>query len=86
VTRGRSVAGEAAGAGGPPEGLCASCRHRREVRNTRGSRFTLCRRSVDQPERFARYPRLPVLRCDGWEPPDARGGGRPAEGPPGACL
>jgi hypothetical protein len=30
--------------------------------------FSLCRRSRDEPERFPRYPRLPVLRCVGYEP------------------
>jgi hypothetical protein len=48
-------------------GLCGSCRHQQLVPNTRGSTFSLCRRSRKQPE-FARYPRLPVLRCHGYEP------------------
>lgn len=47
-------------------GLCASCRHRREVRNTRGSVFHLCERSRSDPA-YARYPRLPVLHCRGYE-------------------
>lgn len=52
----------------PPEiGLCDSCRHQQVVRNTRGSVFSLCRRSRDEPDRFARYPRLPVTRCLGYE-------------------
>ncbi|HEU0318468.1 MAG TPA: hypothetical protein VFR49_14120 [Solirubrobacteraceae bacterium] len=29
--------------------------------------FTLCERSRDQPESFARYPRIPVLECRGFE-------------------
>jgi hypothetical protein len=37
------------------------------VRNTRGSVFSLCRRSRTEPDRFPRYPRLPVLRCEGYE-------------------
>jgi hypothetical protein len=52
-------------------GLCDSCRHQQVVRNTRGSVFSLCRRSRDEPERFPRYPRLPVLSCPGYEPQDA---------------
>ena len=53
-------------------GLCDSCRHQQVVHNTRGSRFSLCRRSRDQPE-YPRYPRLPVLSCPGHEPPPAAG-------------
>lgn len=52
----------------PPVGLCDSCRHQQVVRNTRGSSFSLCRRSRDEPERFPRYPRVPVLECAGYEP------------------
>ena len=51
----------------PPAGLCASCRHQQVVRNTRGSTFSLCRRSRDD-DRYERYPRLPVLRCPGHDP------------------
>lgn len=54
---------------GPPAGLCDSCRHQQVVRNTRGSAFSLCRRSRED-ERYVRYPRLPVLRCPGHEPRD----------------
>jgi hypothetical protein len=52
----------------PPTGLCDSCAHQQVVRNTRGSVFSLCRRSKDEPERFPRYPRLPVTQCPGYEP------------------
>ncbi|HUO72094.1 MAG TPA: hypothetical protein VMU39_15100 [Solirubrobacteraceae bacterium] len=52
----------------PPAGLCAACRHQRLVRTTRGSVFSLCERAKDEPERFPKYPRLPVLRCDGYGP------------------
>jgi hypothetical protein len=52
----------------PPElGLCDTCRHQQVVPNTRGSVFSLCRRSRDEPDRFPRYPRLPVLRCPGYQ-------------------
>lgn len=50
-----------------PPGLCGRCRHAREIRSDRGSRFILCERSRDDP-RFARYPRLPVRACPGFEP------------------
>ena len=47
-------------------GLCDSCRYQRVVRNTRGSAFSMCERAkID--ERFAKYPRLPVERCMGYE-------------------
>jgi hypothetical protein len=60
----------------PPEaGLCNSCVHQQLVPNTRGSVFSLCRRSRDEPERFPRYPRLPVAACPGYdEGPRTEGG------------
>lgn len=51
----------------PLAGLCQSCVHQQVVRTTRGSTFSLCRRSRDEPERFPRYPRLPVAACVGYE-------------------
>lgn len=47
-------------------GLCDSCVHQQIVRNTRGSVFSLCRRSREDP-RYPRYPRMPVLACPGHE-------------------
>ena len=47
-------------------GLCATCRHGRRVTSRRGSTFLLCRRSETEPA-FPRYPRLPVIRCAGFE-------------------
>ena len=47
-------------------GLCASCRQQQVVPTTRGSSFSLCRRSRED-ERYPRYPRLPVVRCPGYE-------------------
>ncbi len=47
-------------------GLCATCMHRREVPNSRGSLFYLCQRSKSDPA-YPRYPRLPVLSCPGYE-------------------
>jgi len=54
-------------------GLCDSCRHQQVVGNTRGSTFSLCRRSRTQPA-FPRYPRVPVRACAGHDP----AGGVPA--------
>jgi D-lactate dehydrogenase len=51
----------------PPAGLCDSCSHQQLIRNTRGSEFSLCGRSRTEPERFSRYPRLPVRSCEGYE-------------------
>ncbi|HYM53965.1 MAG TPA: hypothetical protein VES97_01275 [Solirubrobacteraceae bacterium] len=52
--------------GGAHAGLCDTCRHQREVPNTRGSTFSLCERSRADPA-YPRYPRLPVLACHGYE-------------------
>jgi len=51
----------------PAAGLCNSCAHQQIVRNTRGSVFSLCGRSREDP-RYPRYPRLPVLSCPGHAP------------------
>ena len=47
-------------------GLCLSCAHRRVIGNRRGSSFYLCRLASTDP-RLRKYPRLPVLRCEGFE-------------------
>jgi hypothetical protein len=47
-------------------GLCADCRHMRPIRSDKGSIFFLCGRAATEPE-FPKYPRLPVLRCAGYE-------------------
>jgi hypothetical protein len=47
-------------------GLCATCRHCHRVHNARGSTFYRCLRA-DTDARFARYPRLPVHECPGFE-------------------
>jgi hypothetical protein len=49
-----------------PAGLCDSCVHRQLVHTTRGSTFSLCKRSKTEPD-YPKYPRLPVLRCAGHE-------------------
>jgi hypothetical protein len=51
----------------PPAGLCNACVHQQLVPNRRGSVFSLCRRSKTDPS-FARYPRIPVMECRGFEP------------------
>ena len=47
-------------------GLCRTCAHARTVASARGSTFYLCRLS-ETDARFPKYPRLPVLRCAGYE-------------------
>jgi hypothetical protein len=52
---------------GAGAGLCDSCVHQQIVKNTRGSIFSLCKRSRVDPA-YPRYPRVPVMRCPGYEP------------------
>lgn len=52
-------------------GLCATCAHAHVIQNRRGSRFHLCERSREDAS-FPRYPRLPVLRCPGYERAEER--------------
>jgi len=61
-------------------GLCARCIHAQQVTSSRGSTFVLCRLSFTDP-RFPRYPPLPVIACDGYEPrPENPGSGIPDAG------
>ncbi len=53
------------GAPGLPGGLCVTCAHVRVVRSGRGSIFLMCQRGLRREAGFAKYPRLPVLRCTG---------------------
>jgi hypothetical protein len=58
-------------------GLCARCANARVINSARGSSFVLCGLSRTD-ERFAKYPRLPVVACAGFEavtgpPKDAQG-------------
>jgi GrpB-like predicted nucleotidyltransferase (UPF0157 family) len=46
-------------------GLCADCTHARGIESARGSSFILCELSFTDV-RFIKYPRLPVLACDGY--------------------
>jgi hypothetical protein len=47
-------------------GLCADCIHALGVESSRGSQFLLCELSRSDP-RFAKYPRLPVPSCPGYQ-------------------
>jgi len=47
-------------------GLCADCKHMRRLVSERGSTFYMCQLGLSQPE-FPKYPRLPVLHCEGYE-------------------
>jgi hypothetical protein len=47
-------------------GLCAECANARVVESNRGSIFLLCELSRSD-SRFAKYPRLPVLSCSGYQ-------------------
>jgi len=51
-------------------GLCLHCLHATRIVSARGSVFWLCRLAAEDPS-FARYPRLPVLRCAGHRSSDA---------------
>ena len=47
-------------------GLCSDCLHARRLESARGSVFILCNLSLTDP-RFPKYPRLPVISCDGYK-------------------
>jgi hypothetical protein len=51
---------------GVDPGLCATCIHLRLLASPR-SVFVRCGLAATDP-RFPRYPPLPVLACDGWQP------------------
>jgi hypothetical protein len=52
----------------PTAGLCGNCVHQKLVHNTRGSTFSMCLRHRTEPERYPKYPPLPVRACAGHEP------------------
>lgn len=54
----------------PDVGLCEQCRWMRKLQSDRGSTFYMCQRSATDPN-FPKYPRLPVLRCAGYDPMDS---------------
>jgi hypothetical protein len=51
-----------------PAGLCDTCTHQKLIHTTRGSTFSMCLRNRTEPERYPKYPRLPVAECAGHEP------------------
>lgn len=51
-------------------GECALCMQARAIATRRGSVFVLCGRAAADAT-FARYPRLPMRGCRGFEPPTA---------------
>jgi hypothetical protein len=51
-------------------GLCATCRHRRLVVSDKGARFVFCELSK-RDARFPKYPRLPMVRCEGFDRAEA---------------
>jgi ssDNA-binding Zn-finger/Zn-ribbon topoisomerase 1 len=51
----------------PATGLCETCGHTRQIVSGKGSRFLYCSRSETEAA-YAKYPRLPVLYCPGYEP------------------
>jgi hypothetical protein len=50
----------------PPGGLCDTCLHCKTIRSPRGSVFRLCLLHDTDP-RFAKYPRVPVIQCPGYD-------------------
>ncbi|MGA8764014.1 MAG: hypothetical protein WB562_14205 [Candidatus Sulfotelmatobacter sp.] len=46
-------------------GLCGDCVNAQRIKSDRGSEFIQCQLSFSDP-RFAKYPRLPVLACEGY--------------------
>jgi hypothetical protein len=48
-------------------GLCKNCGYHRVIKNDRGNTFYLCR-LAESDARFPKYPRLPVLQCEGYVP------------------
>jgi hypothetical protein len=46
-------------------GVCVDCAHARRIESSRGSQFYFCGLSLTD-ENFPKYPRLPVLECEGF--------------------
>lgn len=62
-------------------GLCGNCRHALLNQTRRGPVYLRCQlASID--EAFPRYPRLPVLRCSGYQPLEQRGADEPGSSGP----
>lgn len=60
-------------------GLCDDCVHQKLIGNTRGSTFSLCERAKLDPA-YPKYPRLPVLQCEGYVQASSVSAGERAEG------
>lgn len=56
--------------GAGPAGLCGACRHVSVNATRRGPVYYRCTRA-SWDERLAKYPRLPVVQCVGYEPDGA---------------
>ena len=54
----------------PFAGLCDTCRNARVIEAQTGSVFYRCQLSANDP-RYPKYPRIPVVRCDGFTARDA---------------
>ena len=52
-------------------GLCTSCVHVKLIPSSHGSTFYQCQLSFTD-SRFPKYPRLPMLACDGYQARDPR--------------
>ena len=59
-------------------GLCGSCQFARSVTSDRGSVFWRCGLAGMDP-RYRKYPPLPVMACDGYQPPRGTGDERTEE-------
>jgi hypothetical protein len=53
-----------------PAGLCGTCAHQKLIHTTRGTTYSMCLRHRTEPERYPKYPPLPVRACAGYEPRD----------------
>ena len=51
---------------GAAPGLCGTCVHAKLNETHRGTAYLRCTRAAWDP-RLPRYPRLPVLECEGFE-------------------
>ena len=61
-----------------PAGLCPSCSLAREIVSGKGSHFLLCEKSKTD-RRFLKYPKQPVIHCQGFAEKRAQSERTPAE-------
>jgi hypothetical protein len=61
---------------GAEPGLCAACQHAKLNETRRGTAYLRCTRAA-WDARLARYPRLPVAQCVGFDPAGRSAGGQP---------